>query len=241
MDSTQQHLLIQDISDDIVLTKDGNALLLIQAGAVNFGLLSEREQLAIIEVFAQTLNSLSFPIQIVIHSQRLDITSYINLLDSALIKQTNPLLQRLMVLYKQFIQNLVKENEVLDKKFYIVVPVSYLETGLGFGPPEDKLKKIKTLLMPRRDQLLRLLGRVGIKASQIKTDQLIKLFYEVYNPQEGGQIRDIEIEPVKLNPQAPQPQYQQPSLKPTPVVETPMVIQKPRNHPFVVEELSDSV
>lgn len=249
MDSTQKHLLIYTTKDDIIITKDGSAQLIIETGAVNFGLLSEREQLAIIDVFAQTLNSLSFPIQIVIHSQRLDITSYINLLDNALVKQSNPLLQRLMVLYKQFVQNLVKENDVLDKKFYIVVPVSYLEIGLGLGSTDDKLKKIKALLMPRRDQLLRLLGRVGIKASQLKTDQLVNLFYTAYNRQEGIQSKQIEIGPAKLtvpqtqtgvtSTQPPTPQQINPQTKP--VTETPLQApQKPKNHPFIVEELSDN-
>ena len=123
MNTTQQHLLISDIRDDILILKNGGGALVLQVSAVNFGLLSDREQIAIISSFAQMLNSLSFPIQIVIRSERLNISSYLNLLDVSQKAQTNPLLSQMIGSYRQFIQKTIKENDVLDKKFYLVVPL----------------------------------------------------------------------------------------------------------------------
>ncbi len=130
MNTTQQHIPVKDIKDDILLLKDGGGALVLQVSAVNFDLLSDREQMAIIYSFAQMLNSLSFSIQIVIHSERLNITSYLNLLDKAQKIQTNPLMARMIIQYKQFIQTTIKENDVLDKKFYVVIPLFKLELGL---------------------------------------------------------------------------------------------------------------
>lgn len=249
MNYTQEHILIDEITEDLVLTRGGGAALILQAGAVNFGLLSEREQIGIVEVFAQTLNSLSFSIQLVIHSRRMDLTSYLILLNEAQRKQANPLLQNMMSNYKQFIQTLVKENEVLDKKFYIVLSLNPYELGLGYVKAEERITKIKAVLNPRRDQIIRQFNRVGIKTSQLKNPELLKLFYEIYNLPTDAAPLQIEIAPVQLaqpqvitnqpNPQNPPPV--QPSSQPTATPITDYAAAKSRNHPFVVEELSDSV
>lgn len=260
MSTTQEHLLVSDIADDILLLKDGGGALVLQVSAVNFGLLSDREQIAIISAFAQMLNSLSFSIQIVIHSERLNISSYINLLDQAQKAQTNPLLSQMMTQYKQFVQATIKENEVLDKKFYIVIPLYKLELGLTFS--QDTLKqKIKTVLLPRRDQVTRQLNRVGLKATQLTRQKLIELFYDIYN---GEVITKPDLQPIspqqlEVTLKSPQPTRSQPTfntpqqdtasqpaaaksdlataLQPKPTI----VTQTARNHPFVVEELTDSV
>ena len=121
--TTQDNILIEDIKQDIILLKGGGAALVLRTTAVNFGLLSGEEQLAIIQSFGQTLNSLSFPIQIVIRSKRLDISEYLQMLDKAIRLQGNSLLAGMMVRYKQFIKSSIKENEVLDKSFYIIIPL----------------------------------------------------------------------------------------------------------------------
>lgn len=182
MDSTQNHLPIEDIKNDVLILNDGSMAVVIQTSAVNFGLLSENEQLAIISAFAAMLNSLSFMIQILIRSKRLDISAYLKLLDESLAKQVNPLLAQMMVRYRNFIENTIRENEVLDKQFYIVIPVSYLELGL-VKASDNNFQKAMTVLMPRRDHTIRQLARIGLKATQLKTKELITLFYDIYNEQ----------------------------------------------------------
>lgn len=244
MNKTQNHIPISDIKEGVVLLKDGGGVMILKVSAVNFGLLSSEEQIAIIGSFAQMLNSLSFAIQITIISRRLDISSYIALLDKELSLQTNPLLAQVMVQYRQFVQSLIKENEVLDKNFYIAIPVSRLEMGVGLYKGEELLKKAKTTLLPRRDQVARQLNRVGLKVSQLDDKTLAQLFYYIYNPNDTVTGAGIEYpREIKLN--APTPQVR-PAQIPTgpktpssqlPPLSTPVT----RNHPFVVEELSDTI
>lgn len=248
MSTTQEHLLISDISDDILLLKNGGGVLVLEVSAVNFGLLSDREQIAIISSFAQMLNSLSFSIQIVILSERLNIASYLILLDRAQKAQTNPLLSQMMTDYKQFIQSTIKENEVLDKKFYIVVPLFSIELGIT-ASKESLRQKIKTVLLPRRDQLIRQLNRVGLKTTQLYKTDLIKVFYNIYNGQVIEKPNEQTISPqqmaVKLkNPKIVKPPttnipIPQPLGQPSNMPYQPVVTQGARTHPFVVEELSE--
>lgn len=245
MNTTQQHLSIKDIQDDILLLKNGGGALVLQVSAVNFGLLSDREQMAIIVSFAQMLNSLSFSIQIIIHSERLNISSYLELLDKAQKVQTNKLLSEMMVQYRQFIQATIRENEVLDKKFYIVVPLFALELGLT-ASKENLQQKVKTVLLPRRDQITRQLNRVGLKATQLTRQKLIEVFYDIYN----GEILEKQValqvspEQVSVKLKTPVEVKQPPPPPPTPpsqpATPAPFITPSARTHPFVVEELEEN-
>lgn len=248
MTTTQDSLLIQDINSDLLLLKDGSATLVLKVGAVNFGLLSPKEQLAIIDNFAQLLNSLSFSIQIIIQSIKLDISSYLTLLDNAQKLQNNPLLSAMMSRYRNFVQQTIKENEVLDKNFYITINVSSLELGLSLkSNPLSQLPKIKAIIWPRRDQLIRQLSRVGIKAEQLKDAQLVKLFFGIYNQTINSKVvAPVQVSPVKLaapKPTAPPPFQPAPATIPfTPIAPAGLSSNLARkSHPFVVEELGDNV
>lgn len=197
--STQDHLDIEDIRDNLVLLKDGACCLILQTTAVNFSLLSESEQDAIIYAYAGLLNSLTFPIQIVVTSQKKNIANYLALLAAQKLKISNPLLKHQVEKYYDFVKKTVAENEVLDKKFYLVIPFSSLELGISStltssikrkpGLPFDKaviLTKAKNSLFPKRDHLLKQLTRIGLKAKQLTTPELIKLFYNYYNPDSGA-------------------------------------------------------
>ena len=197
--STQDHLDIEDIRDNLVLLKDGACCLLLETTAVNFSLLSESEQDAIIYAYAGLLNSLTFPIQIVVTSQKKNIANYLALLAGQKQKISNPLLKTQVERYYEFVKKTVAENEVLDKKFYLVIPFSSLELGVSTaltasikrkpGLPFDKqsiLTRAKNALIPKRDHLLKQLTRIGLKAKQLTTPDLIKLFYNYYNPDSGA-------------------------------------------------------
>lgn len=193
--STQEHLPIEDIAENLVILKDGSCSLVISVSAVNFDLLSEREQDAIIYAYGALLNSLTFPVQILIRSQRKDISSYLNLLDRQQIQKKNsPLVADLIGSYRKFVSEVVKKNNVLDKKFYAVIIFSALELGVsstltsiikqskGLPFPKDYIvQKAKISLMPKRDHLMRLFNRIGLRTRQLENTELTKLFYEIYN------------------------------------------------------------
>ncbi len=197
--STQEHLDIEDIQDGIVILKDGSCCLVIATTAINFGLLSEKEQEATIYAYAGLLNSLTFSIQIVLRSQRKDISGYVKLVRQAEEKETKKEIKAQIQKYRQFIEETVAKNEVLDKKFYLVIPMSALELGVkqaltsAFARkklPFDKdyiLQKAKTNLYPKRDHVLRQVARLGLKGKQLNTQELIQLFFNVYNPEVKGQ------------------------------------------------------
>lgn len=190
--STQDHLDIDDVKDNMALLKDGSACLIIETTAVNFSLLSESEQDAIIYAYAGLLNSLTYPIQIVIQSQKKDITSYLLLLEQQKLKIKNPLLKNQLEKYHAFVQKTVTENEVLDKKFYVVIPFSSFELGLFKQSKKtaiDKdflIQKAKTSLLPKRDHLVQQLNRIGLKAKQLTSQEIIKLLFLYYNPDAGS-------------------------------------------------------
>src|SRR3989344_4345072 len=101
--TTQAHLPIADIIEDIVLYKDGGAAVVMESTSLNFGLLSDKEQVAVIAAYAALLNSLSFAVQIVVRTQRKDITSYLKYLDESAQNIKNPKLASLMGKYREFI------------------------------------------------------------------------------------------------------------------------------------------
>lgn len=193
--TTQQHVLIADIRDDILLTKEGGAALIMRASALNFSLLSEKEQEAITYAYSAFLNSLSFAIQILVRSQKKDVTNYLNYLKEEADKQTNAKLKILIGSYQTFVAQIVKKRNVLEKDFFIIIPFSPFELGISTtgmlntltrrqrSVPYSKdyvLKKAKTVLYPRRDHVIRQSGRLGIKVQQLTTEDIARLFHNIY-------------------------------------------------------------
>jgi hypothetical protein len=165
---------------------------------VNFSLLSEEEQEAIIYAYAGLLNSLTFPIQIIIKSQKKDVSNYLKLLENQEAKTQNQTHKNQISRYRQFISRVVKEGNVLDKKCYCVVSFSRIELGLQASNPlslkksttlpYDKkyiLQKAQTALDPKIDHLIRQFARVGLSAKLLNTQELTQLFYNAYNPDQA--------------------------------------------------------
>jgi hypothetical protein len=189
--STQSFTEIEDIKDDILLLKDFSAAVVISVGAVNFWLLSAEEQSSIIYAYSSLLNSLSFPIQILILSKKMDISSYLEYIDSVAATNKDDLMKTRLESYKEFIKSVVKKNSVLEKKFYFVVPFSPLEIGITAGGGMKKeyvIARAKTSLYPKRDHLLRLLAKIGLRATVMQKQELTELFYNLYNPSATGRM-----------------------------------------------------
>lgn len=198
--STQDNLDIDDIRDDTLVLKTGGAAIVLQTTAVNFDLLSEREQDSMIAAYAGLLNSLSFPIQVVVRSKRMDVSNYLDNLKKVESEQPNEKLRGQIIGYRKFIEELITQNDVLDKKFYVVIPYGIITTAASPGPfdwvtdlfglrtkrvrvdADYILKKAQVQLLPKRDHLIKEFGKVGIKARQLKTEELVALFYDIYNP-----------------------------------------------------------
>ncbi len=196
--TTQQFLDIFDITNDLVILKDGTTSLVITVDAMNFGLLAEEEQDSIMYAYAGLLNSLNYPIQIVIKSQTKDVTGYLHLLKEQEDKATSRLQQQRIMKYREFVSNLIRERNVLDKKFYVAIPAKPLELGLvpissvvpGQAQTDistvDKsmvIEKARSILEPKRDHLIAQFARIGLYSRQLETQEIIQLFYQSYNPE----------------------------------------------------------
>ena len=196
--STQNHLDIEDIQDDLVILKNGTVSLIIETTSVNFDLLSEGEQDAKIYAFAGLMNSLNFHFQILIRTQRTDLTKYIESLERSLQNQITPGLRRQLEIYIQFIKNLTVTNQVLDKRFFIIIPskvVIAVRTSLIkqlFGKEEKLINKKQILeeskvgLFQKRDHILKQLNKMGLFGRQLNTDEMIKLYYGIYDASRQG-------------------------------------------------------
>lgn len=208
--STQEHLDIQEIKENFVILKSGGVSAVLQTNAVNFDLLSEIEQDAIIAAFSMLLNSITFPVQIVLRSKKLDITKYIEKVQRVEAKISDPLLKHQAESYRKFVQDVIRKNDVLDKRFYVVVTTNTVaNTQPGSGAfdwairligghnkrvnvnVDSALRAGKIELSPKIDHISKEFGRIGIKAKQLTSQELVELYFDVYNPStvHGQRIR----------------------------------------------------
>ena len=142
--STQEHLRFSEIHDGVVITKTGELRVILMVSSINFALKSEQEQNAIIFAYQNFLNSLTFPLQIMMQSKKLDLSKYLVRLREASDSQTNELLRLQTMDYIDFIQRLVNIANIMDKKFYVVVP---------FMPP-PKMQTTKGLFGGKKEQTI---------------------------------------------------------------------------------------
>ena len=207
--TTQEYLDVYDITNDLVILKDGVISIIMQIGTMNFSLLAEQEQDAVMYTYGAMLNSLNFPVQINIQSSVKDATKYLRLLDVQ-IKQAKTIAKaRLIEEYRDFVANLIRERNVLEKKFFVVIPTNAAEMGLysaenvlpgktefdiGRFEKTILIEKATTVLDPRRDHLVSQFNRLGLFARQLDTQEIIQNFYVNYNPEstEGQEVAKSE-------------------------------------------------
>lgn len=190
---TQDLIPVLDIIDDVIIYKDGGAAIILESTSLNFGLLSEQEQEAVVASFAALINSLSFSTQILVKTEKKDISNYLNYLKTAMPQNANEKFSKLQQSYVKFISETIKKRKVLGKRFFIIIPFSPIELGLSKSSPLKKqktipfakdyvIKKAKTTLYPRRDHLIKQSARLGLKLTVLEEDDIVKLLYKIYNP-----------------------------------------------------------
>lgn len=199
--TTQKFTEIVDIVDNIVVLDGGSACMIIEITASNFALLSRREQDTRIFAYASLLNSLSFPIQILIRNKRIDISIYLKSLDEIIEQTQNPQLKQYIQYYRTFVHEMVTVNVVLSKSFYIVCPYSALEGGVagvkqtvqkGQTPAQATAAEAKKVLNTKSSTLLGQLQKFATSARILEKEDLIKLFYDIYNEGVGIEVDQVE-------------------------------------------------
>lgn len=202
--STQNTLQIAEIRDGIVIMNDGSYRAVVMVKSINFDLMSPQEQESTEYAYQGFLNSLYFPIQTFVRSQKVDLQPYIQRLDKIRSEHDNMLLALLMDDYINYIDQLALQTNIMDKKFYVVVPffpVVGTNTGIAqsknffsglielFNKTENHvvinepdLAKAKDELRNRVQAVLGGLQQCGIKGLPLDTQELIELYYDTYNP-----------------------------------------------------------
>lgn len=198
--STQKYLPITGIRNDCLILRDGTLRAVILCSSINFSLKSEKEQNAIISGYISFINSLEWPIQIIIQSRKLNIEPYLESLSRLEKEQMNELLKIQTKDYINYVRELVQLGEIMTKKFFVVIPYNplgdvkrkFLDRFLEiFHTPSlikikrEKFERYRSELFKRVDFVITGLAGLGINAVPLDTQSLIELFYNTYNPVES--------------------------------------------------------
>lgn len=200
--ATQDFVPISEIKDGVIILKDESLRSIVMVSSLNFALKSEEEKNAIISQFQNFLNSLDFSVQIFIQSRRLDVRPYLALIEQRYKEQVNELMRIQIQEYIGFIKNFTETTNIMTKNFFIVIPYTpaFLQTNkptrdlLNFGRTTAQKETQKTdeaLFEENRTQLEQRVAvveqglvRCGIRSVLLGTEEVIELFYKIFNPGE---------------------------------------------------------
>ena len=180
--STQSFIEIEDIKEDVVYMSVRNACSVLEVSSVNFFLWSQDEQNARIYGYMSLLNSLSFAIQVVVVSKRIDLSSYLASLDHKITITQNQRITEHLRLYRDFVQELIKDEGLLDKKTYVIIPFSPLELGPVVGK-KDFATRVSEAISSKRTNVMTQIERIGLSSRILKAEELGRVFFELFNQQ----------------------------------------------------------
>lgn len=205
--AAQDFLPIETVRDGTVVLRAGAGLrAVLMASSLNFALKSDEEQDALVYQYENFLNSLDFPLQFVIQSRRLNIRPYLDTLVGRQKEETNELLKIQIGEYAEFVRSFVELSNIVTKAFFIVVPFapSIKERGGGLirritdlmgsraeaaAGSDAEFVQYRDQLLQRVDAVVSGLRRLGLRTARLGTDELIELYYGLYNPTESQPVR----------------------------------------------------
>ncbi|KKS04571.1 MAG: hypothetical protein UU82_C0012G0009 [Candidatus Nomurabacteria bacterium GW2011_GWC2_41_8] len=204
--ATQEFVPIKEVRDGIVVLKNDELRAIVLANSINLSLKSSDEQKATISQFQNFLNTLDFPVQISVQSRKLDIRPYLLLLENRIKVQNEPLLKLQTKEYIEFIRNFTETVSIMTKSFFVVVPYTHtvLKSDSGifgklfFRKNKEEARVARQIdFEEKRSQLEERvavvqqgLGRCGINSAQLGTEEVVEVFYKVFNPGEAeGKIK----------------------------------------------------
>lgn len=194
--TTQDFVSIRDIKDNVVIQKNGQMCMVLLASSINFALKSIDEQRAVLMQFQHFLNTLDFTLQIYIQSRKLNIEPYLELLGTLDTKQDNDLMRIQLREYIEFIRTFTTDVDVMSKNFFVVIPYSPVKVDLTrnitnlFSKPEsttrlpddNQFEEHRIQLEQRVGIVAEGLARVGVRTISLQQEDLVELFYHLYNP-----------------------------------------------------------
>jgi hypothetical protein len=207
--STQRYLPIKEIRDGVIVLKNSGYRTVLMVNAINFNLKSRDEQEALMANYQNFLNSLAFPIQIVVQSRTIDLDAYIKTLEKSADQQSNPLLKTQTTEYVGFIRELIGVANIMSKTFYVIIPYETAPLATGFFSKLFGGKKLPTALtaafekrkseLTERTQLVSSgLASLGLTNVQLNTQELVELFYTTYNPDTARRQKLFSVSNVDI-------------------------------------------
>ena len=195
---SQEVVRVKEIRDGVAILTNGTLRATIMVSSVNFALKSQDEQDAIVFAYQEFLNSLDFPIQVVVSSRKMDITPYLEQVRVLREQQQNELLRLQMDEYSTFVAELVKNSNIMTKTFYVTVPFAVTQSkrgsaagrvfkgikgATGAGTMSDtEFEHNRSQLMQRVNQVAIGLQSFGLRLAPLNTQELLELYYTMYNP-----------------------------------------------------------
>jgi type IV secretory pathway VirB4 component len=205
--ATQEFVPVKEVRDGVLILKDGSMRSILIASSVNFALKSTDEQQAIIYQFQNFFNSLDFSVQISVQSRKLDIRPYVNLLENRQKEQTDDLMKIQIKEYIEFIKTFTDEVDIMTKNFYVVIPYTppALEVGGGVLKKKEKDTKKQTenfeedrIQLDQRVSVVEQgLTRCGIRTVQLGTEEIIEVFYKIFNPGDVEKSMDLDLTQIQ--------------------------------------------
>ncbi|MDZ7611178.1 MAG: hypothetical protein U5L10_00215 [Candidatus Moranbacteria bacterium] len=212
--SLQEKMDISQIKEDVVVLNDGSIRAVIAVSAVNLDLKADDEQQAIIYSFQRFLTSFDYSFQILISSRKFNVNTYINELKKRMKVEENELLKNQIKDYVDFVEELVGLSSIMSKLFYIVVPFYPMEgNSKGFlrkmmdavnpkraaEQQEEDFQTLRSQLFQRVDHIHSYLGSMELSGARLKTEELIELFYNSYNPSDFeyvglDNLKELEVD-----------------------------------------------
>jgi hypothetical protein len=205
--TTQDFVPIKEVRDGVAILKDGGMRAILMASSLNFALKSQDEQNSIIYQFQNFLNSLDFSVQIFVQSKRLDIRPYLNLLEERYKDQMSELMKIQTREYIDFIKTFTENTSIMTKSFFVIIPYSpptlqdkkaIISRLTGKGVEKDKAAQKTESFEENRSQLEQRIGvveqglvRSGVRVVQLGTEEIVELFYKIFNP--GDTEKPIQI------------------------------------------------
>lgn len=215
---SQNFVALKEVRDGIVVLKDDSLRMIMMVSSLNFALKSENEQKAIIVQYQNFLNSLDFSVQFFIQSSKLNIKPYLEVLKQKEQEQTDELLKVQTREYTEFVEEFVSATNIVSKNFYIIISYTppFLETKKNNPIVElfnkllkkqnktrdnqqNKFEEFKLQLQQRADTVVQGISRMGLRTAPLNTEEIIELFYNIYNPDE---VERLEIPPYQNQNQA---------------------------------------
>lgn len=216
--STQSYLEIAEIKQDTLVMKDGSLRAVLLVSSINFSLKSEDEQKALVGGYVTMINSLDFPLQMLVQSRQMNIDNYLNDLQERARVQTNELLKIQTQDYISFVKEIISLGHIMTKRFYVIIPFD--PTGVSrpgffkrlmsvFTPTrvitlrEKAFTQARASLEKRVDNIMTGLVSLGLAVARLDTQALIEFFYATYNPevsqvQKFGNIEELQVENVEV-------------------------------------------